>query len=100
MVSFKQNQMKQFRVHTLTELSIYSDCDNHENTIDDKMISDALIFKYSIEDTRFVNLLITSSDSSENVNTRIRFNVDDMEHLHGWLGILLRNKTESTEIKE
>lgn len=89
--------MKKYDVHTLTKLDIYSNCDNYENTINDDPLEDPLIFRFSTETRRKVCLSIVSTDRDDkNIpEIRVEFDVDDIEHLHSWLGVLLRNKTES-----
>ena len=87
--------MKKHEVHTLTELSIYTDCDNPENTVNLEIIKDPLVFKYHVEDRTSISLFISSADKDDStLVASLRFDIDDMEHLHSWLGVLLRNKSE------
>lgn len=86
--------MKTYKVHTLSELSLWSDCDNPENRVNEEMITDSVIFKYSADGSEYININIRSSDKEDpkGINASIRFDVDSMEHLHSWLGTLLKNK--------
>ena len=89
---------KKYTVNSLTELSIYTDCNNSENTFNDEMLKDSLVFKYSADDIGYINLCINDLDQDPDaLRLRTRFSVDDIEHLHNWLGLLLKNKTEIVE---
>ena len=86
---------KKYTVNSLTELSIYTDSNNSENTLNDKPFEDSLVFKYSADDIGYINLYINDLDRDpDTLRLRTRFSVDDIEHLHSWLGLLLKNKTK------
>ena len=85
--------MKKTKVHTLSELKIYSEEGTPENEVNGNMIDDSVITTLLVEDTRYVNIRMTQAGEDISIIVNLQYSIEQIEQLHSWLGILLKNKT-------
>ena len=90
--------MEKRRINTASQLEILSEWGSPENTVDSVQIEAPLSFKFSVEEDRFVNLVVEADNNlSEKgpspLYIAVELSIEQVEHLHGWLSILLKNST-------
>ena len=92
--------MKTHKIHTDSELKIFSKSGSTKNEVNGNITEESIVTVFYVDDSTLVNIQMYDNEMDDKLLVNLQYSIEQIEHLHSWLGLLLKSKTTTKKTKK